>query len=481
MAGEPAHEARVQERQLPLTAAPKPDWSAAAWLAVLPILLRPLSDPDLWWHLSAGRWMAENLAVPRADWLSHTMAGRPWVDFEWLSQLSFYAAYRLAGLPGLLLLKAGLLAAAAAAVHALLKRAALGPLWSALGMAAWCMAVAVRADLRTELFSLLGFALLLGRLEEDRVSPLPCAAFFCLWANLHGGFVCGLALLGIHAAAGRGRRRNLLLCLGAGAAGALLNPYGWKVYGVIFAHAREGAALRALIQEWKALPWWEPGYWPTTVLLLGSPLLFFSARTATAKRPTPAAALAAAAFAAGTLSHSRMAAYFAAAAIPLCLHSAAAAGFLERAERGLPLRSLRALGPWASAALCALLIFPPLWWGHRRDALRPVWTGPFPVRAASFLAGRPELSQRSLYNPWEWGGYLGFRLGPELRVFQDGRHLFFPLLKEASGCSADGWEALFDRHGVDLALLKRPPRQKLDPRRWEQVYSDDQAELWSRR
>ncbi|MBI5210537.1 MAG: hypothetical protein HY927_11255, partial [Elusimicrobia bacterium] len=35
--------------------------------------LTPVVNPDLYWHLSAGRLMAETLSVPRADWLSHTL------------------------------------------------------------------------------------------------------------------------------------------------------------------------------------------------------------------------------------------------------------------------------------------------------------------------------------------------------------------------------------------------------------------------
>ena len=50
----------------------------------------PVINPDLFWHLSAGRFMFDHGAVPRADFLSWTMAGRPWFDFEWLAQLIYY-------------------------------------------------------------------------------------------------------------------------------------------------------------------------------------------------------------------------------------------------------------------------------------------------------------------------------------------------------------------------------------------------------
>ena len=79
-------------------------WSLAALLS-LPAYLVPIANPDLFWHLSAARWMAAHHAVPRADWLSLSMSGAPWLDFEWLSQLVFGAFYKLGGFFGLWLLK----------------------------------------------------------------------------------------------------------------------------------------------------------------------------------------------------------------------------------------------------------------------------------------------------------------------------------------------------------------------------------------
>ena len=65
----------------------------------------PIANPDIFWHLSAARWIAENLALPRVDWLSQTMGGQPWSDFEWLTQLIWYGIFKGAGMKGLWLLK----------------------------------------------------------------------------------------------------------------------------------------------------------------------------------------------------------------------------------------------------------------------------------------------------------------------------------------------------------------------------------------
>jgi len=445
-------------------------WAWAACLAAAPVLARPIDDPDLWWHLSAGRWIAEHRAVPAADWLSHTMAGKAWTDFEWLSQLSFWAADRCAGPAGLWALKAGLLGCAVAVVHSMLKGLGLPAFWRAFGAAFWCAAVIPRADLRTELFSVLAFALLLRRLRLGP-APGPAAAFlsFCLWANLHAGFVYGLALLGVFAAFDAPRRGRLSLALAAGAAGTLLNPYGWDVYGVLWEHARALEPLRRFIVEWAPLTFRRTSHWPTWLLLAGWAALLARAWRRGGRAPSPAMAAATALFGLGVLRHSRLMVFFATLSVPAALELAASSGVLDRVRRSPAGRLARALGPRAVAPLCAAGFFAALWWGRWDRAFEGfVRESDFPARTAAWLEEQPGLEARTAYNPWEWGGYLGWRLGPRLRVFQDGRYLFHPLLEEENEAlrSPETWQAYLDRRGVDLAILKSPARRDCVAYRW---------------
>jgi len=75
------------------------------------LALRRLSDADTWWHLAAGRWIAENRAIPRTDMLSFTVPDHRWINLQWLFDLFAYALFRAGG--------PDLLAAAGAAVYAL--------------------------------------------------------------------------------------------------------------------------------------------------------------------------------------------------------------------------------------------------------------------------------------------------------------------------------------------------------------------------
>ena len=68
---------------------------------VFVLAARPVSDPDFWWHLRAGKLIWETRAVPHADIFSATLAGREWVAHEWLSEVLMYLVNQAFGYTGL--------------------------------------------------------------------------------------------------------------------------------------------------------------------------------------------------------------------------------------------------------------------------------------------------------------------------------------------------------------------------------------------
>src|SRR6267378_1962694 len=91
---------------------------AASTFLVLLTRSQMLGDGDLYWHIVAGRWMFQHLAIPTADPFSYTMPGAPWIAHEWLAEILYAAAYALAGWSAVV----GLAAAAFAAALAILAR-----------------------------------------------------------------------------------------------------------------------------------------------------------------------------------------------------------------------------------------------------------------------------------------------------------------------------------------------------------------------
>jgi hypothetical protein len=56
------------------------------WVVVVPVgfgsrLIN--SDGDVARHIRLGEWILDHHALPRVDFFSHTMAGRPFIAFEW--------------------------------------------------------------------------------------------------------------------------------------------------------------------------------------------------------------------------------------------------------------------------------------------------------------------------------------------------------------------------------------------------------------
>ena len=251
----------------------------------------PVLNPDIYWHLPAGKYTLAHLGPPRTDFLSWPLAGAEWVDFEWLPQVFYYLLHKAGGFRALLLFKVLVLALTLLVFRATAllygRRAALPfllPLFTA--------AIMPNCDLRPENFTLLFFSLTLYFLEKSRLSPIPSGVrsraaflfFFALWANTHAGYLYGLALIGLYAAgeffteqlpyiygkapfARPGRSLEYLKLFFLSLATSLANPYGWKIYDVISNHQRHISTLQDHIQEWAALDFNNAYQWPYALVL----------------------------------------------------------------------------------------------------------------------------------------------------------------------------------------------------------------------
>ena len=444
----------------------------------LPAFLKPIQNPDLFWHLSAGRLLAETGTFVREDFLSWTLAGAPWLNFEWLVQFVYHRLYSAGGFGALFLLKAALLSACLVPLWGVLKLNSREH-WAPVMLPLFAFALVPHSDLRPDNFSLLFFMLTLWRLEALRVpraSPSRAdiaggAALFMLWANLHPAFVFGLALIAAYAVgaamAGTPPRRWLTLGLVCAAA-PLVNPAGWLVYGAVVSHQAQAAGLSGYIAEWARPSFGEPSHRPALLAAAAAALLLF--RALLKKRPVPAAHLACLVFftAAGLL-HARHMLF----GVPVL--AALGAGLLPPSEKGSR--------PAAQAAVVLLLFvfaLPPL------DQLLDR-KGALPYRstsAAAYLKAKaPELSGLKMLNAWAWGGWLGYELGPSgYRVFADGRHIFHRFLPElVRRFSPAEWEAFLAEKEFGLAVL--PPGAFPEPPRkdWALLFWDAKLAVYARR
>src|SRR5512137_2497119 len=57
--------------------------------------LRPIADPDFWWHLRTGQLIVQTHTIPRTDPFSFTKAGGPWITHEWLSEVFIFGLFHM--------------------------------------------------------------------------------------------------------------------------------------------------------------------------------------------------------------------------------------------------------------------------------------------------------------------------------------------------------------------------------------------------
>ncbi len=233
---------------------------------VLAVLLIPavlgssqtiFNDGDVSWHIATGEWILDHRAIPHADPFSFTWAGKPWVPIEWLAEVIYASAYRLAGYGGV----AALVTAALMALHAVVYfnasrwiRGALLPI-VAMDFALIPMLLARPHVLTWPLLALWTWLMLRAR-EQDRAPPLVAALLLALWANLHGGFVFGLAIAGafgleaLIASSDKPKALRQWLLFGLACVAALfINGNG--VEGVVHPLRFTQLQMLPLIDEWR--------------------------------------------------------------------------------------------------------------------------------------------------------------------------------------------------------------------------------------
>lgn len=226
--------------------------------AVVAAAPRIFNDGDVSWHVAAGRWIIDHGRIPSADPFSFTMAGKPWIAYEWAAEVVYAAAYDLAGYAGL----SAVVAAALVALSAILflhLRSSLGPIGLLLGLTAVYLVVGPFTIARPHLLAwplLAGWtALVLAGRERGKAPPLAAALVMLVWANVHGSFALGFviaAAAALDAAVASSWDRRALLnwaTFGAGAAAAaMLNANGLK--GLLHPLTVSGMESLPVIEEW---------------------------------------------------------------------------------------------------------------------------------------------------------------------------------------------------------------------------------------
>jgi hypothetical protein len=476
-----------------------------------------LDDPGLGWHLrnidamwAEGGWLT-------ADPFSEPRDGRaqPWRSNQWLGELPFWVGERWAGLEGIAAVAALVIAFTLRCLYRMLLRD--GSPWpvAVLWTSQAAMGISCSWVARPNLFTML-FVLLTARLcvlyHEGRCprrTTLWLLPLFALWANVHGGFVAGLTLLGATLAvefalaffapaidarrSARGRAVHLLLLLAGAFLATLLNPYGVSLYKWIFQLLGEPFFMD-LHQEWKSPDFHGKGAVRFELLMLLFPFLLAVSK----RRPNLVELGLALLWLHFALTGFRYVPLWVLIAVPLLARSSLEVPWLRQAARRLLVgREGRSFAPspasaswlWSTVAALALLGGARLAEGrlacHQPDII--------PAHALDrFLQihaqrAREQGRRPVVFHSYDWGGYLTWHGGPDFRNWIDDRnevqgkeHIadYFAIL-----ATHPGWGEKLDRGRVELVCIQpdAPLTFRLaEDARWRERYRDEWAVIFER-
>ena len=220
-----------------------------ALIGILAGALITVADPDLWGHVRFGLDILESMRVtpPPVDPYSFT-ADRSFLYHEWLGGTLMAVSYRIGGGVGLQVLKAAIVLTLFGLLWSSVRRAAFAWRWAALALAAFGT-LPMLLTIRPQLWSGIGVLVTVRLIAATTVRALfLLPVTFALWANLHGGWIVGGAIVAIVTAVGfaqRDERRWLLLIAGvASFAATLATPFGTDLWAFLAETVRLGLRSR---------------------------------------------------------------------------------------------------------------------------------------------------------------------------------------------------------------------------------------------
>ena len=404
----------------------------------------PTSDPDAFWHLVSGRWMLDHHEILRTDIFTSTVAGQPYGLGEWLGEVVLAAVFGAGQWTGLAIFRAALVAIAGFFVARIARRGE-APLIAALLVVASALVVSkTRWTDRPAIFTVVLFPVLLdllyGARAGSRRALIAVPLLILLWANLHGGYAIGIALVLAFTVEALVRRRpdagGWVLALVASVGLSFVDPETFGA-GSAAAHALapprfiaeeappdilepSGLVFAAFVLAAFGVAFLEGGGLLDLLLLV--PLLWLA------------------------LSAQRHLVFFVFAATPFI--AAGLARLYVRVRRST--RSLRPPPAPAAASLALLLCAGALASATGAPTV-PDERG-YPSGALAALRS----GSGTLLNEYDWGGYLIYRV-PERKVFVDGRLFpFYPAVLRDYRDAVElrpNWKDVLARYDVREVLL----------------------------
>ncbi|MDP9330563.1 MAG: hypothetical protein M3P11_08015 [Actinomycetota bacterium] len=458
-------------------------WILIAWIVpAVAVLLAKVPTEDLAYQVRAGALMLQRGHILRTDPFTFTVFGTRWVDQQWGAQILLDMLHRPFGWPGLVLVRAALVAGAFGVVCLWARRASRDAMVAAcLTLGAFVVATFLPGTLalRPQLLAVVPFLATMWIVRERAAHPrrlawLPVIAL--VWANLHGSFVLLPLIVGIAFVADTvGRtptRRWTGVATLAGVLVPLANPWGPGIYGYLF-RLSTAPIVREVIYEWR--PLWRQ--WPAgPVFLLATAILAWLLLRGTLRRPTLEETLGFAVFTTLAIASGRNLLWWS-----LYIPPVMGGMWTLRRDRAVDRSPLAS----AVAALLALLLV--------LGFVRVATVSPPEALLSQAPSGitaeltRVATAKSRLFDGW-WGSWFEFAV-PKLRMFDDSRAEIFPssLWDDYFRISGGqpGWDATLDRWKIGVVVASVEHQSPLivllerDPA-WRETYRDPEGAVFVR-
>jgi hypothetical protein len=509
----------------------------AGLLVFTALSVRLLGDAGIGWHIRTGQMILATHAIPRVDpfsSVSSALPGQPWFAWEWLYDVVVGRLESAAGLNGVVLFTALVIATVFAWTFRLLLRLGTNVLVAVLLVLLAASAAMIhflaRPHVVSWLFTVAWFWILESSEQSccgSETNPRRGRVLWLLpplmlgWVNLHGGFLLGFVLLGIYwcsaawqwfrlkedrfddallkIRAGRLVRALTLTGILSGLA-TLVNPYGWRLHVHIYRYLTN-RFLMDHIDEFQS-----PNFHYVAQKCFAALLLLTLVGLAVKGREAGKSRLSQA----------------------LVVLFAVYAGLY--ASRNIPVSALLlilVIGPWLSEAMGRLADrrlaargLAPMRFLQRMQAIEfglrghfwviamvvlTCWIAAhggqlgatrlmdahfgekrFPVAAANYL--EKQNVPGPLASPDYWGGYLIYRLYPQVRMVVDDRHDFYgeEFLKSYLKMVhvEPGWEGFLQQHHAHCVIAPKDSALANilgETAGWRAIYSDEVAVAFEKR